>query len=206
MSAYENVVKLGQEKYGLQIGFKDESRLMKVLGWLLFFNPKFMTTYTTTIGDTVYFPSKSWLINKQETAAVVLAHELVHIADSREAGSVIFSYCYLTPQVFSLLSLIALCGNVWWLLCLLFLAPLPAPMRTYFELRGYALTDAARYKLTGNFADINFITSQFTTGAYFFMWPFKKDIENRVLANRDLIKRGKLSDKIDFADEIVACF
>ena len=47
--------------YDIRIAFKDESFLMKLLGFLLFFTKEFMTRFTTTIGNTVYFPSREWL-------------------------------------------------------------------------------------------------------------------------------------------------
>ena len=206
MNAYDKVIKLGEEKYGIRVKFKDESPFMKMLGLLLFFNPRFMSSFTTTIGSTVYFPSRIWLENRKDSAARVLAHELVHVADATEAGSIVFSYCYLLPQTLALLSLLAIVGSMWWLSCLIFLLPFPAPMRTYYELRGYAITDAVTYKDIGHFSDVTFITTQFTSMNYYRMWPFKTDIENRVNENRELIKSGELSEKISFADEIIDCF
>lgn len=206
MSAYDKVVLLGREKYGLQVKFKDQSSFMKLLGFILFFNPKFMTSYTTTVGSTVYFPSQKWLDERRDSAAHVLAHELVHIRDSAEAGPLFFSYGYLFPQPLALLSLFAIFISHWWLLCLLFLLPAPAPVRTYYELRGYAITDATYYKSSGQFTDLEWMSKQFTSPAYFFMWPFKNDIQRRIVNNRSLISAGKLSTKIEFADEIIACF
>lgn len=206
MSTFDKVAKLGKEKFDLDIKFKDESIFMKMLGFILFFNPSFMKSYTTTIGNTVYFSSRVWLKENEESAARVLAHELVHIADADEAGSFIFSYSYLFPQSFAILSMIAIFGSFWWLLCLLFLLPMPAPMRTYFELRGYAMSDAVTFKSEGQFTNIDWMSGHFTSSDYFFMWPFKNDIQLRILENRNLIKFGKLSNKIDIADEIIACF
>lgn len=206
MTTYDKVTLLGEKKYDLKVRFKNESILMRVLGIILFFNPDFMTNYTTTIGNTVYFPSKEWLESRKTSAAAVLAHELVHIQDSKEAGLIVFSYTYLVPQIFALLSLFAIFSSWWWLLCLVFLAPIPAPFRTYWELRGYAMSDAVRYKSTEKFTDIDWMAGQFTSGSYFFMWPFKADIKKRILRNRELIKQGKLSQKIDYCDEIIDCF
>jgi hypothetical protein len=206
MSALEKVTKLGKEKYRLEVKFKDESLFMKILGKILFFNPRFMTNYTTTIGNTVYFANRKWLAENEDSAAHVLAHELIHIKDSEEVGFLLFSYTYLFPQVLALLSLFAIFSSLWWLLCLLFLAPVPSPIRTYWELRGYAITDATCYRSTGRFTDIDWMAGQFTSGSYFFMWPFADDIRSRIEANRQLIKQGQLSNKIDNADEIIACF
>jgi len=206
MSTLEKVIELGEKDFGLKVKFKDESLFMKILGWILFFNPKFMTNYTTTIGSTVYFANRKWLKENQDSAAHVLAHELVHIGDSKQAGGFIFSYTYLLPQALALLSLLAIFSTWWWLLCLLFLAPIPSPFRTHWELRGYAMTDATYFKSDGVFTDINWMAGQFTSGSYFFMWPFADDVRSRIEENRELIKAGKLSKKIDFADKIIACF
>ena len=206
MDTYDKIVKYGQEKYGIEIKFKDESFFMKILSFTLFFNPRFKTNYITTIGKKIYFPSQQWLKENRDSASRVLAHEYVHVLDSIEAGSFIFSYSYLFPQVLATLSLCSLSGNLWWLLSLLFLLPIPAPMRCHYELRGYAMSDAVSYKVFGEFLPIDFIEKQFLTSAYYYMWPFKHDIHNRILANRDLIKKGALNQKIEKSSEILACF
>ena len=38
---------------------KQDSKLMRILGKILFFNKDFMTRYITVIGNTVYVPSKT---------------------------------------------------------------------------------------------------------------------------------------------------
>ena len=206
MSKLDKLKDLGEKDFGLVIHFKDESLFMKLLGKILFFNPRFMTNYTTTIGSAVYFPRRKWLSQNQDSAAHVLAHELVHIGDSKEVGSFIFSYTYLFPQVISLLALLSLFFTKWWLLCLLFLLPIPAPFRAYWELRGYAITDATYHKSSGQFTDIDWLASQFVSSSYFFMWPFKNDIVCRLEKNRHFIKRGELSEQISFAEKIIKCF
>ena len=206
MDAYEKIVKYGQTKYQIEILFKDESLFMKILSFVLFFNPRFKTNYITTIGKKIYFPSKKWLEENRNSAAAVLAHEFVHVSDSIESGVSIFSYGYLFPQVLATLSICSVSGNLWWLLFLLFILPIPAPMRCYYELRGYAMSDAVSYKTTGEFLPIEFIEKQFLTSAYYYMWPFKYDIRNRILGNRELIKKGTLNQKIETSSEILKCF
>lgn len=205
MDAFDKVVSLGERKYGLKISYKNESVLMRILGKILFFNSKFMTNYVTTIGSTVYFPSRESVSKDRTSAATVLAHELVHIADSREVSSFIFSYTYLFPQVIALLSILSFFTSKLWLLSLLFLLPIPSPTRAYWELRGYAMTDAVSYKISKKFFEIDFISKQFVSSSYYFMWPFKQDIEHRIELNRLLIASGALSKKID-CDEILECF
>ena len=49
-------IKIIAANMGVSIKYKDNSWFMKVLSKILFFNKKFMTRFTTTIGKTVYFP------------------------------------------------------------------------------------------------------------------------------------------------------
>src|SRR3990167_3207757 len=122
MDTFDKVSEYGKEQFDLKIAFKDESKFMKFLGALLFFNRKFMTTYSTTVGTTVYFPSKSWLNENRDRAARILAHELVHIDDAKDVGEIGFSYSYLFPQILSTISVAAFLGSSpLFLLFLLFL-------------------------------------------------------------------------------------
>ena len=205
MDSLDKLMDYGKRAHGLSIKFKDKSAFMKILGKILFFNPKFMSEYITTIGKTVYFPTEESFNSNRGNSALILAHELVHINDSSEVGSVSFSYSYLFPQVLSLLAFFAIFSSNLWLLCLFFLLPAPAPFRTFWELRGYAMSDAVAKKITGDFLPMEFISKQFTTGAYFFMWPFKNDIERRIGENRELIVSGKITEKIG-CEEVLKCF
>ena len=51
---------------------KRHSKLMKVLSYLLFFNPKFMTRFITVIGHKVYVPQLPWNKANPYTAIEVL--------------------------------------------------------------------------------------------------------------------------------------
>lgn len=85
-----------------EVRFKDESKFMRVLGLLMHpFNSGFMTHFTTTLGSTVYFPSRARYEAEAGTSFVTLSHELVHIYDSREAG-VHFQFSYASPQIWAL--------------------------------------------------------------------------------------------------------
>jgi len=65
------------ELQGVEIKYKDESLFMKALGLLLSFNKTFMTSFTTTIGSTIYFPSRKWLAERNpETTIAIVAHEV----------------------------------------------------------------------------------------------------------------------------------
>ena len=65
---------------------KKDSKLMRALSKVLFFNKSFMTRYVTVIGNTVYVPSKQWVKDNPYSALEVFCHEWVHMKDNRELG------------------------------------------------------------------------------------------------------------------------
>lgn len=180
--SFQNLVQAAQEQFpDLQIKYKDESTLMKILGKLMFFNPKFMTSFTTTIGSTVYYPSRSFVKIRPISSAIVLLHELIHIYDSKRLTQPLFTFLYTFPQILVLLAIPLLLVS--WklsLLCLLFLAPIPAIFRMYFEKRAY-LTSLYVLNALGNKMSFNpgldkqkeGFVEQFKDSDYYFMWPFK---------------------------------
>lgn len=165
----------------LQIKYKNESLFMKILGKLMFFNKSFMTDYVTTIGNTVYFPSKLFVTIRPVSSSMILMHELAHVYDSKKFTSPLFSFLYLFPQILVLLALPLFFIN--WqiaLLFLLFLLPIPAYFRTYFEKRGYLISLYVENKLSKKLKfSINLDNAKndsikhFKNSDYYFMWPFK---------------------------------
>jgi hypothetical protein len=207
MDILDDVISYGKNQFDLKIAFKDTSFLMKFLGVFLFFNKKFMTSYTTTIGRTVYFPSEQWMTSNRNRAARVLAHELTHIRDSKESGNLVFSYGYVFPQILSTISISFLLTNNWLsLLFLLFLLPVPSPTRSFWELRGYAISDMVAFEQTGIFSPIENVIQQFVSSSYYFMWPFKSSLTKEIEENRKLIVEGRLSEKIDIANDLRVIF
>lgn len=182
---------LCKEQWGVKIVEKTESRLMKVLAAVLFFNKNFMNGYVTTIGRTVYWPSAGKLSGKDfET----LFHEAQHACDFTQ-NPCWFISSYLSPQSTALLAagaLLALVGSPLWLLSLLFLlmlAPLPSPMRTHWELRGYACNMACALWTQGYVPahDLQRIRDDFTSCSYYFMWPFPSSMDEKLeQAQRDI--------------------
>ena len=201
---YDSVTSLGRKLYDVKIAFKDESKFMRMLSMILFFNKDFMTRYITVIGKTVYFPSRTWLKKNRAVAARSLCHEFVHISDEKNVGSLVFRISYLFPQCMALFALASLFVGPKALLFLLFLLPLPAPFRTFWELRGYAMTDAVLHSKTGRFASNEWITRQFTTSKYYYMWPFKKSLQREIAKNRDAIRAERLHEKIIDANAILS--
>lgn len=188
MTRLDNFVnKLNETSPGLQIKFKNESWVMRLVGTLLFFNSKFMTDFVTTVGKTIYLPSRDWLLNTPEnTALSVVSHEYMHTRDYQRL-SVLFMFLYLFPLCMAPLFLILLFFVSWpWVLglVLLSLTPLPAPGRAYFEYRGYTMSlfsfnclakeismpEATRLENMNRMVD--FYNSQFTGFNYYLMWMF----------------------------------
>lgn len=160
---------------------KEDSLLMKILAKLMFFCPGFMYSYTTTIGDKIYsFPLN--LKEKRREDIIVLAHEALHLYDYKRFG-ILFYFLYLFPQSLSILALLAFLafinlGFLWFLLCLFFLLPLPAPWRTYFELRAYIISFWVLEILTPNMETRDEFSSSieeyFVKKYYYFMCPSSK--------------------------------
>jgi hypothetical protein len=172
-----------QQSERVTVKYKDESLLMRLIGKLMFYNPGFSTHVITTIGETVYFPSRSFVEDSYQESWMSLAHELVHVEDYRK-NKVLFMLGYAMPQLLSLLALLAPVLWSWWpLLALVFLAPLPAPWRRDTELRGYAMSMAVWYWQTkkGIPQALKANIAGFLTGPdYYFTWPFKKDMTDEV--------------------------
>jgi hypothetical protein len=174
---------------------KDQSFLFsKILGPIVgLFNKTFLTDYITTLGDTVYWPNQESM--DSDWAWKVLAHEYVHICDNNR-NHVLFPLKYGFPQVLAIFALGTL-GVFWSLWCLLFLlflvclAPLPAPGRTWAELRGYTMTMAVEAIWYGLDVDSNFedwISNQFTSMAYYRMDPNNTDIHTRIRVTAASVK------------------
>lgn len=164
----------------LQIKYKDQDPLMKILGTLLFFNPGFKNQFITTIGDTIYWPSEQFVQNNPKAVSEIFIHECTHIYDEKRVGSVPFKLGYLFPQLLALPLLLLLFVLTWKIvlpLVILCLLPLPAPFRAHFERRAYFVSmRVGRYlygwdpKATGPSYAKNF-----KTGAYYWMMPFGED-------------------------------
>lgn len=211
MSAFDQFIKELERNYSFNIRYKNESFLMKFLAMFVWvFNRKFMTKYITTIGNTIYFPSREYVEKDQNAAMIVLAHEIVHIEQSEKYGGVLFSLMYLFPQSMALISLGAIFAVFWlpmlWCLAfLVFLAPLPAPWRAKFEFEGYTMTLFAQnlvlrhYKYPSDsiltelsVMAIRIDQQQFKGSNYWFMWPF--GLDNNFAKKIDDIRNGVIVD------------
>lgn len=93
---------------GCRVAYKDKSKLMRFLGFLLNpFNNRFMESCVTTWGSKIYFPSQENYRANALGSFMTLAHEYVHLWDSKERGFWKFHWAYISPQVYFLLPLLA---------------------------------------------------------------------------------------------------
>jgi len=162
-----------------KIKWKSESFLMKALGWFSFWNPSFMKSVITTLGDSIYVPD-NWLDRDELSNVSIVAHEAVHVQDAKK--NPLMGFLYLVPQVlFPILAVGLAFVSPWFLfVALLGALPLPAPFRFYYELRGYRMNLLIFEKVYGwaktsqpYQIEKQFYVSQMTEKWYFFAMPFK---------------------------------
>lgn len=197
-SVFEEYRRFCEERWGITIVEKSTSWLMKSISFVLFFNKRFMTDYVTTIGTKVYWPNADKLGGQDFE---VLFHEVQHVSDYKK-NRPWFILSYLFPQVLalmSLLSFLALAGNLSWLLSLLWLvmlAPLPSPMRMYWEIRGAACNMAYLMWARGfvPFHTKEHIRANFISSAYYFMWPFPRVMDELLATVEEKILEGELTE------------
>jgi len=194
----ESFLKEVSSNYGdLKIIPKSSSNLMKAIGWLFTItkiSPEFMTKYITIIGDTVYYPDDMLKNPDSESMLRVIAHETIHVADSKRFSNALFSFLYLFPQSLALLSVLSLLAFwklsfIWCLLFLLCLAPIPAPFRYWFELRAYRvnLLFARKADNLTNEEIVSYyewIEKQLCTSLYYWTWPFQSMVRKHLMDER----------------------
>jgi len=182
---------------------KSKSMLMRVIGKIFFFNKEFMSSYFTTIYPNVYSPETSL----EKFRWTVLSHEWVHLLRAKQ-NVLAFSFRYLFPvslAVFSVLSLLAIWGSSYWLLNLLWLVvaalPIPSYPRAYEERIAYRMSLAVELWRYGNITQgsKDFIALQFTSGAYYYMWPFKKMVKRWVDKEEQDITSGKYNSMAPYS-------
>jgi len=173
---------------------------MKLLAVVLFFNKDFMSYYTT-IGKTIYWPNLDSFGSDAYEDVSILFHEGQHRADEKSFGP-IYHLGYLFPQLLALLGitlpLLAIWLDLFWLVSLVMLAaaaPLPAPFRTAFELRGYSCNVHLAFWERGKVSDkhLEHIASQFTGHWYYFMCPSESYIDARLRRMRRETQCGKMT-------------
>ncbi len=167
-----------QTQVPVKVRYKNESLRMKILYFFIqIFVPRFMDHFTTTWGNTIYFPHRQALREQEEMYLRILAHETVHLLDSKRCTQIGFGLSYLFPQVIALGALGSLGGNLYCLLFLIFLLPWPAPFRFYWESRAYAVSMMARLDQKPH---PQLFIKYFTGSEYYFMYPFPKRVSRKL--------------------------
>ena len=99
---------LGEDIPGFKVEFKNNSKFHKLLGFLTYpFNPFYMTSYISTIGKSVAFPTRQQYEANPLGSFVVNGHESVHMRDGIKHGKWGYERTYLAPQVYGLLPMLA---------------------------------------------------------------------------------------------------
>lgn len=190
--AYTDLISTTQKYFpSLQIKYKDQSNLMKLLGKIAFFNKSFMTEQLTTLGNTVYAPSEQWIQQNYINFANIFIHECTHMYDEKRLW-LLYTLSYAIPQIFSVISLLTIIFFNWKIALiafLFFLLPLPAPWRTLFEKKAYFVQMYAGSKMNYDADKMGVIfTALFRDSTYYWMWPFEKNSSFQEEANN--IKTG----------------
>lgn len=148
------------------LAYKDESRLQRAIGVVVWpFNRTYCTHYTTVMLGKVYFPSRAWVARRDpESLYGLLRHEAVHLRDMRRF-----------PLIFQLSYLFAL--------------PTGLTARAFWEWRGYLETIRVHAELHGEVPDglLDFIERRFTGPDYLYMCPFPRFVRRRLEAARTRI-------------------
>lgn len=191
MERFEQLEQELQKFVPFRIRYKDEQWEMQLLNLLVFwFNPSFLTSFTTVIGSTIYFPTRSYVTQRPEDAMRTLAHEVVHLLDMERIGFFPFMVAYGFPQILAL-GVLSFPWLGWWAcLFLIFALPWPAPFRARFEARAYALdllTCPPTYRLRMK----THVEELFAGWSYYRMYPFKDQVYPMVKAYVDKVENAQ---------------
>lgn len=136
----------------VKIRRKQDSLLMRLLALLFKIFRVDFNQFVTTIGSTIYWPSRLPVIHLGESSIPTLFHETIHIVDYRK-NRVGFVLTYASPQIWSIPAFIVglilsftgiLSAGLVLILLSAVLLFLPSPWRTKYEIRGYAGSVFAR--------------------------------------------------------------
>lgn len=186
------------EKSGLRVAYKQGAPWAQRVANLPFFGPSFLNE-TTLLGTTIYLPSTAWCRQNPEAAWKVLANRMVVAEAVRRWTPPVFFLLYLFPQSLAPLAVLALWKSPWWLLALLAFLPWPAPFRKAVEMRAAAMTMAADYWSGGACLPSPAMIRRFTGRERYFMWPFRRQVNQELLDWGLLITRRKSFGKLPYA-------
>lgn len=155
---------------GVKVKRKNEIWYHRLLGKVF----KQYKRFSTTIGNTIAMADgHGW---------EVLVHEGRHTLQGQKQGVFLHSFLYLFPQILVPICLLLCFISPWFLLGLLFGAPIPAYFRMKKELQAYRDSVIVSYWKYGHrsSSQIEFIVNMFSGPSYYFMWPFKSYIRNKL--------------------------
>jgi hypothetical protein len=184
---FEKCLNISKEYFpDLKIKYKNESTFMKLLSYILFFNKKFMSNYVTTIGNTIYYPSKEYIKENETRSVIILCHELMHLHQPSynlsepvsKLDLINSSFEYLTPQIFGLFGIFGFL-NPYLFLLFLFLLPLPSFYRYSMELEAYSINMYVNNKLNLN-TNLDKIAEKLSGPDYYFTMPSKDLVKNHL--------------------------
>jgi hypothetical protein len=152
---------IAQEFPAFEVRSKADSRWMRAIGLVLFLVTlgqmrSFMEEYLTTVGATVYVPTR-WMDFDEITRCVLLRHEAVHMRQVRRHGRVKYALLYAFA----------------------FFPVFFAWHRAKFEMEAYAesIRAEAQYRGIRQLRTCrSFYVKQFTGPAYLWMWPWTRTI------------------------------
>ncbi len=250
LKAFEGAIRAAFPEF--KLGYKNQSLLMKFMGFLSPMNPDFMTKLVTTMYPTIYFPSQQEYEGNPKFSFTLLSHEMVHLADTK-ANPLWFRLSYAFPQLLAIFPFIAfgvLAGKNAWILGVLFgsyllgcligkkslalyvvlavagligsgvlavllthwvsgalflglsmVAPWPAPFRTKWEMRGYAMNLAVTQWMFGGVPDFykTGLASYFTGGSYYYMDWSGGDTNKQLDAFCASAKSGELQKEFPYS-------
>jgi hypothetical protein len=131
---------------------------------------RYLDSYATTIGSTVWVPD-DWQRRAPHERAETLLHELVHVRQFRRFGFLPMAVAYL---------LLPLPVGLAWCRMRLEREAYETTIRLAFERGGRAATSAMRAR----------VVEQFTSGAYGWMWPFPRAVGRWFDAFVDRLERA----------------
>ena len=156
-----------RREYGVKIYTKDTAWIVlwKVIDFILKIisfgkNNKFLTHYTTTIGNRIFYPV-GWTfdrIDKKDYA--ILRHELVHVKQYHSGGLGSFKLGVITMGILYIAVFLPI-GLAWF--------------RYYFERNAY-LESIKAYKDVGITVKADRYVEYLTGSTYIWAWPFKKRV------------------------------